>query len=152
MFVSEKWHQDLSDYMQFLFNKRFYSIKQGIICSEKLRNSGNYIYDYAHSFFGKDFYSKPLYWCHVIWGGTCVTHFKRILMLQKIVIRIIHSAAYLEHKNELFIVSEILEINENYQYSCCVYAFKNIDIYDRATDLLPRTRNIDSLITQKSIK
>ena len=27
-----------------------------------MRNSGNYTYDFAHSFFGKDFYSKQLYW------------------------------------------------------------------------------------------
>ena len=33
-------------------------IKKGIISSKKMRNSGNYklyMYDYAHSFFGKDF-------------------------------------------------------------------------------------------------
>ena len=30
-------------------------IKKGITSSEKIRNSGIYIYDYAHSFFGKDF-------------------------------------------------------------------------------------------------
>ena len=29
-------------------------IKSGIIYDEKIRNSGNYIYDYAHLFFGKD--------------------------------------------------------------------------------------------------
>ena len=25
--------------------------------------SGNYIHDYAYSLFGKDFQTKPLYWC-----------------------------------------------------------------------------------------
>ena len=30
-------------------------MKKKIISSEKIRNSGNYIYDYAHSFFGNDF-------------------------------------------------------------------------------------------------
>ena len=38
-------------------------IKKGIISIEKMVNSGNYNNDYAHSFFGKDFSSKPLYWC-----------------------------------------------------------------------------------------
>ena len=39
---------------------RFYSkidlklIKKQIFSCEKMRNSGNYIYDYAHSFFGED--------------------------------------------------------------------------------------------------
>ena len=30
-------------------------LKKRITSSEKMRNSGNYIYDYDHSFFGKDF-------------------------------------------------------------------------------------------------
>ena len=30
-------------------------IKKWMIFNEKMRNSGNYNYDYAHSFFGKDF-------------------------------------------------------------------------------------------------
>ena len=30
------------------------SIKKGITSSEKMRNSGYYIYDYAHSFFADD--------------------------------------------------------------------------------------------------
>ena len=29
---------------------------------EKMRNLGNCIYDYAHSFFGEDFQSNALYW------------------------------------------------------------------------------------------
>ena len=35
--------------------KSFNLIKKGIISGEKMKNSGNYIYDYAHSFIGKDF-------------------------------------------------------------------------------------------------
>ena len=30
-------------------------MKKEIISSEKMRNSDNYIFHYAHSFFGKDF-------------------------------------------------------------------------------------------------
>ena len=68
-------HQNLSDYIQLLFKKRFKFNKKRIISSEKMRNSGNYypnyaqlffenifipsrltvIYNYAHSFFGEDF-------------------------------------------------------------------------------------------------
>ena len=51
MIVSEKSHKNLSDYIQFLFKKKFILIKKQIISSEKIR----YMYDYAHSFFGKDF-------------------------------------------------------------------------------------------------
>ena len=55
MILSETSHQNLSDNIQFLFKKDFNLIKNGIISSEKRRNSGNYIYDFAHSFFGEDF-------------------------------------------------------------------------------------------------
>ena len=55
MIVSEKPNQNLSDYIQFLFNKYFDLIKKGLFLVKKIRNSGNYIYDYAHSFFGMDF-------------------------------------------------------------------------------------------------
>ena len=55
MIVSEKSHQDLSDYIQFLFKKIVKFNKKRIIFSEKVRNLGNYNYDYAHSFFGNYF-------------------------------------------------------------------------------------------------
>ena len=47
MIVSEK-NKDLK-----LIKNRFFS-------SEKRRNSGNFIYDYAHSFFGEDFQFNAL--------------------------------------------------------------------------------------------
>ena len=56
MIVSEKSYQNNSDYLQFLFKKRFEVNKKGIISSEKMIDSGNYIYDYAHSFFGDGSY------------------------------------------------------------------------------------------------
>ena len=56
MIASEKSHQNRSDYKQFLFKKTFEVHKKNqIISSEKMRNPGNCIYDYAHFFFGKDF-------------------------------------------------------------------------------------------------
>ena len=55
MIVSAKWHQNQSDYIQFLSNKMLNLTIKDIISSEKIRNSGNYNYDYAHSFLGKDF-------------------------------------------------------------------------------------------------
>ena len=57
MIVSEKSHQNLSDYIQFLVQKDLNLFKNEIISCEKMRNTGNYIYDYTHSFFGKDFWS-----------------------------------------------------------------------------------------------
>ena len=48
MIVSEKSYQNLSDYIQF---KKMNLMTKGISSGEKIRNSGNYNYDYAHSFF-----------------------------------------------------------------------------------------------------
>ena len=55
MIVSEKPHKNLSDYIQFLFKKDFNLLKKGLFLVKKIRNSVNYIYEYAHWFFGKDF-------------------------------------------------------------------------------------------------
>ena len=55
MIVSEKLHQNNQTISSFYLKKNLNLIKKGIISSEKLRNSCNYIYDYAHSVFGKDF-------------------------------------------------------------------------------------------------
>ena len=52
---SETSHQNLSDYNQFLFKKRFEVNKKQIFSSDKMRNSDNCIHDYAHSFFREDF-------------------------------------------------------------------------------------------------
>ena len=56
-FVNSDYNQTItiSDYNQFLFKKIFEVDKKHIISSEKLRKSGNCIYDYAHSLFKEDF-------------------------------------------------------------------------------------------------
>ena len=58
MVPSKKYHQIVSDYNQFLFKKRFEVNKK---TSENMRNSGNLISEYAHSFFGEDFKYNALY-------------------------------------------------------------------------------------------
>ena len=55
MIASEKSHQNLSNYNQLLFIKRFEVKKKQTYSSKRICNSGNYIYDYAHSFFAEDF-------------------------------------------------------------------------------------------------
>ena len=54
MIASEKTHQNLSDYSQFLFKKRFEINEKQILFCEKIKNAGNFIHDYTHSFSGKD--------------------------------------------------------------------------------------------------
>ena len=56
MIESDKSHQNLSDYNQFLSKKRLeVNKKTDFFSSEKNRYSGNSIYVYAHQFFGEDF-------------------------------------------------------------------------------------------------
>ena len=43
MIVSEKSHQNLSDYKQFLLKKRIEVNNKGIYPNENIINSGNYI-------------------------------------------------------------------------------------------------------------
>ena len=45
MIASEKSHQNLSDYNQFLIEYKIEVDQKQIFSSEKIRNSGNYIYD-----------------------------------------------------------------------------------------------------------
>ena len=52
MIASEKSHENLSDYNQLLFKKRFEVNIKPIFTNEKMRNSDNCVYNYAHSFFG----------------------------------------------------------------------------------------------------
>ena len=60
----EKSHLNLSDYNQFLFKKGLQYQKTNF-SSEKIINSGNHMYDYAHSFFGEDFQSIALFWYNI---------------------------------------------------------------------------------------
>ena len=58
MIASEKSHQNLSDYNQV---KNYFKLtKNRYLIVKKIRNSGNYLYAYAHSFYGKNFQPKPL--------------------------------------------------------------------------------------------
>ena len=57
MIASEKSHNNLSDWKDFLFKKRYEDMKNWTdLSSEKWEILvGNRIYDYAHSFFAEDF-------------------------------------------------------------------------------------------------
>ena len=53
----------LKEYLKLIENR--------IFSSEKIRISGDCIYDYAHSFFGDDFLSNAPYWLSLIWYTGC---------------------------------------------------------------------------------
>ena len=76
----------------FYWKKDLNLIKKEIISSEKMKNSGNCNYDYTHSFFGKDFFSKPLYW----FANNSNAHRKYIVILYH------HLWQYKVSTNDLF--------------------------------------------------
>ena len=84
MIASEKTQHNLSDSNHFLLKKRFDVKEKQIFPSEKLRNSGNYNYDYAHSFFGKGFQSSALYSCILYYcvAGFITLPYFRLVKLQ----------------------------------------------------------------------
>ena len=49
MIASETSYQNISDYNQFLFKKSFKVNKKQMFSSEKMRNSDDYIYNYART-------------------------------------------------------------------------------------------------------
>ena len=53
--ASIKLYQTILEYIQFLFKKRFHVNEKYIFSIKKIINVGNYIYDYAQSFFDDDF-------------------------------------------------------------------------------------------------
>ena len=55
MLASKISQENLSDYNQLTVKTIFEVNKKQIFSSEKIRNSGSFIYDYDHSFFGEDF-------------------------------------------------------------------------------------------------
>ena len=63
--ASEKLYQIYWTLISFYSKKDFKLIKDKKNSSEEMRNSGNCIYDYAHSFIGEDFESNALYWLYL---------------------------------------------------------------------------------------
>ena len=50
MIAMEKLHQNLSDFTQFSLKKIFEVDKKQFFSIEEMRNAGNCIYEYVHSF------------------------------------------------------------------------------------------------------
>ena len=64
-------------------------------------------------------------YCNVIWGGAAQIHYNKILLLQKRAVRILSGAEYLAHTDPLFTRLKLLRIQGIYEYSCCMYVFRN---------------------------
>jgi hypothetical protein len=88
-----------------------------------------------------------LTYCVVVWGGAADVHVDRLLMLQKRAVRIITNNSYLDHCNPLFHSTGMLKIKDLYNYLCSIYAFKNVDSFDRVEHMYD-TRNKYNLVPE----
>ena len=71
-------------------------------------------------------------YCNVIWRDAAQIHINKILLLQKRAVRILSGAEYLAHTDPLFTRLKLLRIRGIYKYSCCMYVFRNRDLYENA--------------------
>ena len=68
-----------------------------------------------------------LIYCNTVWGGTSLTHTKRLLLLQKRIVRNITKSEFLDHTDPLFRKTGILKISDIHRYLLSIYVFKNKD-------------------------
>jgi len=67
-----------------------------------------------------------LSYCNLVWGNCATTYIKRLHMLQKRAIRIIHNASFLAHTDELFSESGILKLPNMFDYFVSIFIYKFI--------------------------
>ena len=61
-----------------------------------------------------------------VWGGACNTYFSSLINLQKYTIRLIMSAPYRAHTDQLFKNLLILPIRKIYEYTVILFMYKNV--------------------------
>ena len=59
-----------------------------------------------------------------LWGSTYTIHKKKLLTMQKRIVRIMSGAKYNEHTNPIFHNFNILKVEDIYQVEVCKIAFK----------------------------
>ena len=65
-----------------------------------------------------------LSYCHLIWGKSPNVHLRKLVVLQKRVIRIITMSPFLAHTNTLFRDLEILRVDDLYIYLCSIFIYR----------------------------
>ena len=102
------------------------------------KKSKNIVLLYRISLFSPGFILERLYYafifpymsyCNLIWGGIADTHIDKIFKLQKRAVPISTKSEYLQHTEPLFVQLRVIKIRELFPYSCCIYVFKNIHLY-----------------------
>ena len=63
-------------------------------------------------------------YCNHVWGNACKTHLKRLVILQKRIVRIITSSPYLEHTDPLFYKLGLLKLSEINKYAFAKFMYR----------------------------
>lgn len=71
---------------------------------------------------------KPYFtYCLPIWGGTYETHFNKLNLLQKKIVRIISRSDYYSHTSPLFTNLRIMSLPHLYKYFVSIFVFKCVN-------------------------
>ena len=66
-----------------------------------------------------------LNYCILLWGGTCQTHLRPLILLQKRCVRLITKSSYLAHTDPIFRKYNLLKVMDLYKYRLGIYAYSN---------------------------
>ena len=83
-----------------------------------------------------------LSYCILVWGGTCSSHLKSLIIQQKKVIRIISNAPPYSHTSNFFHTLKILKFNDIYKYQLGLYMYKSFDKFKCTHPVNTRNRNL----------
>ena len=147
---------DSTKYLGVILDKKL-SFREHItsICDKISKNVGLI---YRISLCSPKFILKCLYnslvlpylmYCNVIWGGAAEIHVNKLLLLQKRAVRILAGAEYLSHSDPLLIQLNLLKIQGIYEYSCCLFVYKNINLYSLEQNQY-NTRNTNGLHVERT--
>ena len=78
----------------------------------------------------------------LVWGGTCSSHLKSLIIQQKKVIRIISNAPPYSHTSNFFHTLKILKFNDIYKYQLALYMYTSFDKFKCTHPVNTRNRNL----------
>ena len=91
-----------------------------------------------------DFYYSFIYpilsYCIIVWGGTCSSYLKNLIIQQKKALRIIADVPFRSHTSPLFKKFNILKLNDVYKFNLAVFMFKNRDKFICSHNINTRQR------------
>ena len=66
-------------------------------------------------------------YCNHVWGNNYSAVLKKLVLVQKKIIRIITNSPFRAHTEPLFFANNILNVTDIYDYTACIFMYKNIN-------------------------